>query len=332
MSENPLRRLALGDRPSIGAVLIGRNEGDRLVRSLASLQGQVDTIVYVDSGSTDSSLAEATSAGALIVELDTSVPFTAARARNAGFDLLMSADTPPDLVQFMDGDCELQPTWLEAAKAHLKAHPNVAVVCGRRRERYPENSVYNWLIDREWDTPIGEARACGGDALMRTDALKEVGAYNPTLIAGEEPEMCVRLRQAGWKIWRLDEEMTLHDAALTKFSQWWKRTRRGGHAFAQGSFMHGAPPEGHFARETRSALLWGAALPALILLTALVISPWALLALLIFPLQFLRLARKGYPRAEAGFLTLGKFPEALGALEFHLKRLRGQQSTLIEYK
>jgi len=318
--------------PRIATVLIGRNEGDRLVRSLASLQGQVDTIVYVDSGSTDNSLAEAAAVGAKIVELDTSVPFTAARARNAGFDLLMADDTPPDLVQFMDGDCELQPDWLEKACTHLAANPDIAVVCGRRRERYPENSVYNWMIDQEWDTPIGEAKACGGDALMRSDALVAVGRYNPTLIAGEEPEMCVRLRQAGWKIWRLDAEMTLHDAALTKLGQWWKRTRRGGHAFAEGAFMHGAPPEGHFARETKSALLWGAALPALILLAALLISPWLLLVFLIFPLQALRLHLKGFSQAEAGFLTLGKFPEAIGALEFHIRRLRGQKSTLIEYK
>lgn len=318
--------------PRIAAVLIGRNEGDRLVRSLASLKGQVDTVVYVDSGSTDDSLAVALAANAKIVELDISVPFTAARARNAGFDLLMAEDKPLDLVQFMDGDCQLQPEWLAAASAHLAAHPDVAVVCGRRRELYPENSVYNKLIDDEWDTPIGEARACGGDALIRCDALMAVGGYNPKLIAGEEPEMCVRLRQAGWKIWRLDAEMTLHDAALTKFSQWWKRARRGGHAFAEGSFMHGAPPEGHFTREVRSALAFGIVLPLLTILGALLISPWLLLAFLIYPLQLLRLSFKGFDPTQAGFLVLGKFPEAIGALEFHLRRLRGGTATLIEYK
>lgn len=318
--------------PSIAAVLIGRNEGDRLVRGLTSLQGQVDKIIYVDSGSTDDSRALAKAAGAHVIELDTSIPFTAARARNAGFDLLMYDDARVDLVQFMDGDCELQPGWLAVASTHLAAHPDTAVVCGRRRERHPENSIYNWLIDQEWDTPIGESKACGGDALMRCDALQAVGRYNPNLIAGEEPEMCVRLRQGGWKIWRLDEEMTLHDAALTKFSEWWKRTRRGGYAFANGSFLHGAPPEKHFLRETRSALVWGGVLPAVILLLALVISPWFLVGFLLFPLQILRMLGKGFSLKEAGFLTLGKFPEVIGVIEFHTKRLLGQKSTLIEYK
>ena len=44
---------------SIGAVIIGRNEGARLERSLQALAGQVAQIVYVDSGSTDGSVAAA---------------------------------------------------------------------------------------------------------------------------------------------------------------------------------------------------------------------------------------------------------------------------------
>ena len=44
------------------------------------------TIVYVDSGSTDGSIACAQSLGVeSCPELDLSIPFTAARARNAGF-------------------------------------------------------------------------------------------------------------------------------------------------------------------------------------------------------------------------------------------------------
>jgi glycosyltransferase involved in cell wall biosynthesis len=68
----------------IAAIAIGRNEGERLVRCFASLQGRVGLIVYVDSGSTDGSVAAAQDSGAEVVALDLSVPFTAARARNAG--------------------------------------------------------------------------------------------------------------------------------------------------------------------------------------------------------------------------------------------------------
>lgn len=314
----------------IAAIAIGRNEGDRLIACLDSLVGQVDQIVYVDSGSTDNSVAEAEARGAAVVQLDTSIPFTAARARNAGLAHLQGPDAPA-LVQFLDGDCMLDPAWIGSAQAFLAENPKVAVVCGRRRERFPEASLWNRLIDEEWDTPIGEAKACGGDALMRWDALQQVGGYRDDLIAGEEPEMCVRLRAAGWKIWRFDAEMTLHDAAMTRFGQWWKRAKRAGHAFANGAALHGAPPEEHYVRETRRALIWGAVLPAVTLI-GLLITPWALGLLLIWPLQVLRLRTQGFDLAGATFMTLAKLPEAQGALLYFWKQKRGGKAELIEYK
>ncbi|RYI23340.1 MAG: glycosyltransferase, partial [Acetobacteraceae bacterium] len=215
----------------VGAVIIGRNEGARLIACLASFPIWVRPLVYVDSGSTDGSAEAARAAGADVVALDMALPFTAARARNEGFARLRELGTP-ELVQFVDGDCKVQQGWVEAAVEFLDARPKVGVVCGRRREIRPELSVFNRLCDGEWDTPVGEAKACGGDALMRVKAVAEVGGYDAGLIAGEEPELCVRLRRAGWTVWRIDREMTLHDAAMTRMSQWWKRTRRGGHAFA----------------------------------------------------------------------------------------------------
>ena len=316
------------------AIVIGRNEGARLIRCLASV-ADAGRIVYVDSGSTDGSLAAARDAGAEVVELDLSKPFTAARARNAGIEALRQGRRP-DYIQFVDGDCELQPGWIATARAFLEASPQAAVACGRRRERFPETSVYNRLCDREWDTPVGRALACGGDALMRTAALDQVGGYDPRLIAGEEPELCVRLRAKGWEVWRLDAEMTLHDAAMTRFSQWWKRARRGGYAYAEGMAMHGRPPERHGVAAVRRVLFWGLVLPLLVLFGALFASPWALVLLLAYPAQVIRLARRAGgrrgDREEALFLTLGKFPEMLGVVEYWGRRLAGRPAGLIEYK
>lgn len=320
----------------LAAVLIGRNEGARLLRALASLQGQAERIVYVDSGSTDGSAEAARTIGAEVVKLDLSRPFTAARARNEGIAALRARGPCPDLVQFMDGDCELQPGWLPTARAFLERHPSAAVACGRRRERFPGASIWNRLCDAEWDTPVGTARACGGDALIRMAALDAVGGYNPRLIAGEEPEMCVRMRQAGWEIWRLDAEMTLHDADMTRLSQWWTRTRRGGHAAAEGMAMHGRPPERHGRAQVYRALLWALALPIGTALLVPVLGIWALLLLLAYPAQILRLWFRGGLRRgafeQAVFMTLGKFAELQGITEFWLRRLSGRTARLIEYK
>ncbi|WP_299964569.1 glycosyltransferase [uncultured Roseobacter sp.] len=316
----------------IGAVVIGRNEGQRLIDCLTSLEGQVSRIIYVDSGSTDGSQEAAQTRGVEVITLDTTIPFTAARARNAGLARLTETGSAPALVQFMDGDCVLDPDWIAAATGFLDAHPEVAVVCGRRRERFPDATVFNRLIDQEWDTPIGEARSCGGDALMRVAALTQVGGYNPGLIAGEEPELCVRMRAAGWKVWRLDHEMTLHDAAITRVGQWWQRTRRAGHAYAEGAALHGAPPERHNIAPLRRALLWGVVLPGLTLLALLIWLPLGVFLLLIWPLQVLRLRRRYGDTSMALAMTFGKLAEAQGALTYWWRRLIGKRSRLIEYK
>lgn len=312
----------------IDAVVIGRNEGERLVVCLRALRGQMRRVVYVDSGSTDGSVAQARALGAEVVALDMTRPFTAARARNAGLEVL--AADPPEFVQLLDGDCEMVPGWPAAALAAFAEHPRAVVVCGRRRERFPQASVWNALADREWDTPVGPARACGGDALMRYAAVRAVGGYRDDLIAGEEPELCLRLRQAGGEVWRIAAEMVLHDAALTRFGQWWRRTRRAGHAFAEGAALHGAGPERHWVAETRRALFWGAGLPVLVLLAGL-IHPAGWLLALVYPAQVVRLARRG-GGTWAVYSVLGKFAEAQGALGYWADRLRGRRRGLIEYK
>lgn len=324
----------------VGLVVIGRNEGERLRQCLNSVTGKVARIVYVDSGSTDGSIELARSLGVDVVELDLSTSFTAARARNAGFDHLLSVEPQLDLVQFVDGDCEIVEGWIDRAEKELESNPNIAVVCGRRRERFPEQTIYNQLCDIEWNTPVGETKACGGDSMMRVKAFQQVGGFNPTLIAGEEPELCVRLRQNEWKIFRLDAEMTLHDAQMTRMGQWWKRATRAGHAYAEGSWLHGGEPERHWVKETRSIWLWGLFIPLLALGTAWLTHGLSLLLLLVYPLQFIRtflsLRRQNLSSKNAALYalscTVGKFAQVEGALSFLRTRLKGSQSTLIEYK
>jgi GT2 family glycosyltransferase len=323
-------------RCDIGAIAIGRNEGDRLRRCLQSLSGAAK-VIYVDSGSTDGSAEWARKQGIEVIELDASSPFTAARARNSGYRRARELAPEISYVQFVDGDCELDEGWLTISQSFLDMHPDVAMVCGRLRERHPEDSIYNWLCDREWDTPSGEVRACGGIALMRTSAFAASGGYRDDLIAGEEPELCVRLRAAGWRIWRLDCEMATHDAAMKHFSQWWRRTVRNGYAFAQGAYMHGKSREHHWLWEARRAWLWGVWLPLGCLAVGLAFEPWGWIAFLVYPLQVLRqVVRNQGPLGQrallALFQVLSRFPEAWGQIKFMRDRLLGRQAHLTEYK
>jgi len=320
-----------------GVVIIGRNEGERLRVCLSSVVNQTSQTIYVDSGSTDSSVSIAKDLGAEVVELDMDKPFTAARARNAGFTYLMKVAPKLSYVQFVDGDCEVVDNWISDAQTCLEENPNMAVVCGRRRERFPGKSIYNQLCNIEWDTPIGEAKACGGDALMRVNAFKQVDGYRDDLIAGEEPELCVRLRLSGWKIWRLDQEMTMHDAAMTKFTQWWNRSKRAGYAYTEGAHIHGKAPLFHRVKEVRRVRLWALWIPLIIVVLTVLFGWIALLLVLVYPLQMLRLmfqSRISPPGKwwHSLFLVLGKFPEMSGQILFFSNRIRSKSGRIIEYK
>ena len=220
----------------------------------------------------------------------------------------------------------------------LDIKSEVAVVCGRRRERFPKKSIYNQLCDIEWDTPIGEAQACGGDAMMRVRAFQEAGGFDSQLIAGEEPELCVRLRQQKWKILRIQEEMTLHDAQMFRFSQWWNRTMRAGHAYAEGAWLHGKSPEKHWVKESKSIWFWGVALP-FVSISSIWFQGWSLIFWVGYPVLIYRIYSKKKQQLSSGdafmyalFCAIGKFAQATGQIKFYLTKLQKKQSTLIEYK
>lgn len=317
-------------------VVIGRNEGERLVRCLHSI-GDAAQIIYVDSGSTDGSVAMAAALGVRVVALDMSIPFTAARARNAGRAALGAATA---FIQFVDGDCVLHPQWLARARRALDADPGVAAVFGRRREIAPEASRYNWLCDIEWAVAPGPARYFGGDVMIRAAALDAAGGYPAEMIAGEEPDLAIRLRRHGWALECLADEMTLHDAAIGRFSQWWRRTERSGHAYAELATRHRGGLVQDYTRRLAGVIFWSLIVPLGALVAALVVGPLAGILLLSLPLlQFVRLAlrhARHYSASEAMtialYLMLAKPAQATGAARFFFSRARGRATRLIEYK
>lgn len=254
----------------LGVVIIGRNEGTRLEACLGSITPWASRIVYVDSASTDASVESAKSFGVAVVELDVATRLTAARGRAVGTDALLRRWPGTPFIFFVDGDCRVDPEWPPSAVATLNDDPELAVVCGRRRESDPDFSAYNRLMDLEWDQPAGDAQTCGGDAVVRSEALLEVGGFDPTVVAGEEPELCWRIRQNGWRIRRLPDEMTRHDSAIATFGQWWRREIRSGYGSLDVWYRTGASPGGPFWQMIRRGIFWGVVLPLASLVAILV--------------------------------------------------------------
>ncbi len=344
---------------AIGVVAIARNEGERLRRCLESLRerGGESTIVYVDSGSTDGSVEVARSLGVDVVALDLSIPFTAARARNQGFARVVELDPDVAFVQFLDGDCEVAEGWLDLARKTLEDQPKAVVVFGKRRERFPEKSLYNRLADVEWDMAIGSTgpdgmpEACGGDAMFRVETFRAVAGFDPTVPAGEEPELCQRLRARGGSVLRLDADMTWHDSAMLKFGQWAKRQFRTGYGGLDFSTRFGKIQgrDDPFRRQIVSARIWALGWPLVLLsataLCATIGGPgaalFAALVLLIAPAaQAARIALKNRGRTGTlfaaiayGGLTMLAKPFHLAGQCLYLRDYRaGRHARLIEYK
>lgn len=330
----------------MGIIVIGRNEGERLGRCLSSVIMECGHVIYVDSASTDGSIELAQSLGIETLALDTNRPLNAARARHEGFQRLLTLFPELSYVMFIDGDCELVSGWLTCAQQALNEQSDVAVVCGRRREIHPERSMFNRLCDIEWNTPVGLALACGGDSVMRVSAYAQAGGFDPTVPAGEEPELCHRIRSRGWKILRLGADMTLHDANITRVSQWWRRCVRLGHAATHCQDRFGLE---YFRKITRSLNVWTVLWPLTVAATGLIGSlvaslemgaGLAALAFSALPAQMLRIGlracRAGLSArsaAEYGVLImLGKLPEAVGQWRYRAESRRGKKAGLIEYK
>jgi hypothetical protein len=259
---------------------------------------------------------------------------------------LLELDDSLPLVQFVDGDCALEPGWLARAESALQRDPSLGSVCGHLRERRPEASLYARLSQMEWNRPAGETHACGGIAMFRVAALSAVGGFGASMIAGEESELCYRLRRAGWRIERLDCPMAVHDGEMSTFRQWWIRAVRDGHAYAENAALQEEPEGQRARRQIASILVWGLLGPLLVLggVAATVWSPLAaLLPLLVlcgYLLLFARIYRSSRRRGEsprhatlyALFCLLAKLPHCVGALRYWIGRAWRRPSTLIEYK
>lgn len=330
----------MSPKSPVGVVVIGRNEGARLDRCLRSALAASDSVVYVDSGSHDGSVALARSLDVDVVELDASRPFSAARARNEGFARLGQIDPGASLVQFVDGDCELIEGWLKLGETSLVENEALSIVAGQVRERHPDDSRYNRLCAMEWRSAAGETDSVGGISMVRRAAFAEVEGFDPRIIAGEEPELCYRLRRQGWKILRLDADMVWHDAEMLRFGQWWRRQLRAGHSCAENYWLHGRRDFAHYGRVVTSNLVYGLAVPLLAFAGAWATSGVSLLLFFAYARLYGKVRaeriRLGDSPGSAGmyarYTVLGKFAQTAGILTYLVRRVLGRRRRLIEYK
>jgi len=216
--------------PFVSIVIIGRNEGDRLVKCIQSARkleypSDRKEIIYVDSRSSDDSVEQAKKLGIEKIFVLEQEKTCAAMGRNLGMQHAVG-----ELILFLDGDTQISRDFLTAAITHFEKE-EIAIVYGRRTEIHPE-SLYIQLCGSDWSQRIpGYTETAAGDVLMRAEVIREIGGYKE-IIAGEDPEMSNSVINAGYKILFLDKDMVKHDLAMHSFRQYWKHSVRSGFAYA----------------------------------------------------------------------------------------------------
>jgi glycosyltransferase involved in cell wall biosynthesis len=329
-------------QPVLSVVVIGRNEGQRLARCFESIarikRVDVKEVIYVDSASTDCSAELASRYGAFSITIHPERP-TAAVARNTGWRRAAS-----DLILFLDGDTVLRPDFPRNAYDALSMDESIAAVWGHRREMHPERSIFNRVLDLDWIYRPGLTDFCGGDVLMRRIALVETGGFDDGLIAGEEPELCRRMRARGFKILHIDEPMTGHDLAIRHWGQYWKRALRAGHAYAEVSERFRNSNDSFWSSEQKANILRGSFWALSFTAASITIVRFGFVPFACWLGLLLLLSSRSGWRARwksESLLTLllygihsqvQQVPIFIGQLTYAFEKSRSNRSRLIEYK
>ena len=195
----------------LSIILISKDQEWNIGRLIESVQREAANIkskeiVLVDSASTDRTVDIAGNYPINILRLRPDQHLTPAAGRYMGYK-----NSTGNLILFLDGDMELFPGWLEKAFQALKTNSDIAVVTGELIDLSKSTGIDDkpHLIEESTDTMI-ELPHGGGAAIYRRSVLEQVGSFNPYLYSEEEPELCIRIRQARYRIVQIRHPIAYH--------------------------------------------------------------------------------------------------------------------------
>jgi len=196
----------------LSVILISKNQEwnvDRLIRSVLDETSDITDreVVLVDSASTDRTVDVASAYPITILRLHADQHLSAAAGRYIGYK-----NTSGGLVLFLDGDMELCSGWLRRAMAVMDRRTDVAVVSGSwldlPRDAQRDNKDHSGFSPTSEEEE--DVRSVGGAGMFRRTVLEQVGPFNPFLYSDEEPELCLRIRHAGYRVIKLWYPISYH--------------------------------------------------------------------------------------------------------------------------
>lgn len=194
----------------ISIVIIGRNAEWSIGRLLESVVARLppnvtSEIIYVDSASTDCTLEIVARYPARIIRLSAGKRLCASAGRFVGTQYATG-----QYIVFLDSDMELLGGWLERAIRLLERRPDIAVVSGIQVDTGGGMGDQRLVAGGCSEDSFAEARFAGSAAMFRREVLAKAGTWNPHIVSDEEPELCLRIRRAGYRIVQLNSLSVRH--------------------------------------------------------------------------------------------------------------------------
>ena len=260
--------------PELSVVLISKNQAWNIARLIESVIQHTSAassreITLVDSASTDNTTTSASVYTINVLKLQPDQHLSPAAGRYVGYQ-----HTHGDFVLFLDGDMELCPDWVEHALTILRSRPEIAVMTGETVDLTPgENAGSTVKTSPSFPPRLTDVPYVAGAGLYRRQVLDQVGCFNPYLYSDEEPELCIRIRQAGYRIAQTNTPIAYHystpsEALTTLIGRW----RRNLYLGAGQSLRY------HFGKATFWLYLWErgyGCIPGLALIAGLLTFFWA---------------------------------------------------------
>lgn len=249
---------------SVSVIIKTLNEAKRIARTiefaLAGLpvgpSGRQGEVIIADSGSSDATIEIASRYPVRIVQIESPAKPSCGIGPQLGYQYARH-----DLVCLLDGDMDLDPDFLPEAIAYLDKHPQAGGVTGHVEEMMLGNLEYTRRVQRNApENRIGSIDRMNGGGLYRRAAIDSSGYMTDRNLHGyEEFDLGVRLRHAGWQLYRLDRRFVRHYGHAVNSYKLLVRRWKTKYLFGIGELLRasvGKPYFGQLIKELPELKLW----------------------------------------------------------------------------
>jgi glycosyltransferase involved in cell wall biosynthesis len=261
---------------NISIIIKALNEEKRIATAIESALAAVaplgGEVILADSHSTDNTVSIAQTYPIRIVQLANPEERCCGIGPQLGYQVAQG-----EFIYILDGDMQMLPEFLPQAINFMQENHNIAGVGGKVIEMNTDSLEFIARTERaSGHMQPGEVDRLDMGGLYRKSAIESVGYFsNRNLHSYEELDLAVRLRQAGWKLHRIDVDAVRHWGHDVDPYQLLLKRWKSGYINGLGEMLKAAWGKPHFTRlilSVRELRIYVATLFWWIILTGLLLT------------------------------------------------------------